>query len=59
MFAGVTYIGARDQIHRQLKSSEDHGTLDLYPWANYLARVVRALFLVATPAPSLMMLLIQ
>jgi DNA-directed RNA polymerase len=43
---GVTFIGARDQIHRQLKNAEDHGSIDIYPWANYLAKVVSILSLI-------------
>ncbi|KAG8774739.1 DNA-directed RNA polymerase, partial [Serendipita sp. 398] len=37
---GVTFIGARDQIHRQLKAIDDFEGMDLYPYANYLAKVV-------------------
>lgn len=43
---GVTFIGARDQIHRQLKNAEDHGSTDIYPWANYLAKVVSIISLI-------------
>jgi DNA-directed RNA polymerase len=41
---GVTFIGAREQIHKQLKNAEDHGSTDIYPWANYLAKVVSITF---------------
>ncbi|PVG00666.1 DNA/RNA polymerase [Serendipita vermifera] len=36
---GVTFIGARDQIHKQLKANEEFNGIDLYPLANYLAKV--------------------
>ncbi|CCA72321.1 related to RPO41-DNA-directed RNA polymerase, mitochondrial [Serendipita indica DSM 11827] len=35
----VTFIGARDQIYKQLKTFDDLDGMDLYPWAIYLAKV--------------------
>ncbi|KAG8792901.1 DNA-directed RNA polymerase, partial [Serendipita sp. 399] len=37
---GVTFIGAREQIRRQLKAIDEFEGMDLYPAANYLAKVV-------------------
>jgi DNA-directed RNA polymerase len=37
---GVTFIGAREQIGRQLKNITGDSTEDTYPAANYLAKVV-------------------
>jgi len=42
---GVTFIGAREQIERQLKDRKDIPEEECWPAASYLAKKVRAVCL--------------
>jgi DNA-directed RNA polymerase len=43
---GVTFVGARDQIEKQLKERKDLNEEDSWPAASYLAKKARILTII-------------